>query len=138
MAEQQNIYDQGRTSPGAIVTNAKPGDSYHNYGLAFDVVPVAYKTLPDWNPAGPLWQKVGAIGKSFGLEWGGDWTPAKRDLPHFQLTAAPLAELKAYWEKFKTIMPIEISPTAGGGLIILLIIGVYWFFLRPALDKHGI
>src|SRR5690349_7601657 len=49
-AQQQAIYDQGRTKPGEIVTKAKPGQSYHNYGLAIDAVPYKAdsKTL-DWN-----------------------------------------------------------------------------------------
>lgn len=132
-AEQQTVYDQGRTTPGAVVTNAKPGDSYHQYGLAFDVVPTAYKNLPDWNPTGPLWSRIGAIGQGLGLEWGGSWT--KKDLPHFQLTAAPLSELKAYWDKFKAIMPIEITPTVGGGIIILAIAAVWFFFIRPKMDS---
>lgn len=38
--EQTALYAQGRTKPGRIVTKAKPGESYHNYGLAFDWVPV--------------------------------------------------------------------------------------------------
>jgi peptidoglycan L-alanyl-D-glutamate endopeptidase CwlK len=31
-----------------------------------------------------LFEKVGAIGKKLGLEWGGGWTSIK-DRPHFQL-----------------------------------------------------
>ena len=34
--EQAKLYAQGRTAPGKIVTKAKPGQSYHNYGLAVD------------------------------------------------------------------------------------------------------
>ena len=36
--EQNDLYAQGRTKPGKIVTNAKGGQSYHNYGLAIDIV----------------------------------------------------------------------------------------------------
>ena len=136
-AEQQRIYDQGRSAPGAVVTQAKPGDSYHQYGLAFDVVPTAYKSLPDWNPGGPFWATIGAIGKSLGLEWGGDWrTP---DQPHFQIpsSVAPLAELKAYWEKFKAVMPVSITPTTGGTAIILLLVAVWFVVIQPRLTKAG-
>ncbi|WVE38856.1 M15 family metallopeptidase, partial [Priestia megaterium] len=35
--QQHKLYSQGRTTPGIIVTNAKGGYSYHNYGLAFDI-----------------------------------------------------------------------------------------------------
>jgi peptidoglycan L-alanyl-D-glutamate endopeptidase CwlK len=78
--EQADLYAQGRTAPGSIVTNAKPGSSYHNYGLAFDVVEIKDgKGLWD----NPRWAQIGAMGKTFGFEWGGDWTSIK-DLPHFQ------------------------------------------------------
>lgn len=130
------MYEQGRSEPGAIVTNAKPGDSYHQYGLAFDAVPAAYRTLPNWNPTGKDWQTIGAIGRSLGLEWGGDWV--KKDFPHFQLAAAPIAELKAYWEKFKQVMPIEITPTSGGLAIIVLIGAIWLFFVRPQLSRSGL
>ncbi len=63
-------------------TNAKAGQSYHNYGLAIDVVQIKNgKTI--WN--NPNWSKIAAIGKSLGFEWGGDWKSFK-DLPHFQIT----------------------------------------------------
>jgi peptidoglycan L-alanyl-D-glutamate endopeptidase CwlK len=37
-AQQAALFAQGRTKPGKIVTNARPGSSWHNYGLAIDVV----------------------------------------------------------------------------------------------------
>ncbi len=40
MEEQSALYQKGRTSRGKIVTKARPGESYHNYGLAFDWVPL--------------------------------------------------------------------------------------------------
>jgi len=134
-SEQQAIYDQGRTTPGSIVTKARPGDSYHQYGLAFDVVPVAYKSLSDWNPTGPHWAAIGQIGEALGLTWGGRWvTP---DKPHFELKAAPLDELKAYWAKFQKVMPIQITPSMGAGAIILVIGVLYFFWLRPMLARRG-
>lgn len=36
-ARQDQLYAQGRTRPGEIVTNAKAGQSAHNYGLAVDI-----------------------------------------------------------------------------------------------------
>jgi peptidoglycan L-alanyl-D-glutamate endopeptidase CwlK len=75
--EQDALYSKGRTTAGNIVTNAKGGQSYHNYGLAFDVVDMELW----WN--GADWQKIGKIGKSFGFEWGGDWSGFV-DKPHFQ------------------------------------------------------
>lgn len=78
----------------AKVTNAQPGDSWHNWGRAFDVVPMqlGLKLVPAW--ASPWWKKLGEIGKAVGLEWGGAWT--KPDTPHFQDMEGPsLAQLKA-------------------------------------------
>ncbi|WP_432663873.1 M15 family metallopeptidase [Wukongibacter baidiensis] len=90
---QQELYNQGRTTPGQIVTNAKPGDSIHNYGLAFDIVPVE-KGKALWDRY-DLFKKVGAIGVALGLEWGGNWRSFK-DYPHFQWTGGlTLKDLKA-------------------------------------------
>ena len=84
-AEQDALYAQGRTKPGGIVTNARGGQSLHNYGLATDVVPLDANGQPNWNVGESTWQKIGAAGKKQGLEWGGDWTSFK-DRPHFQMT----------------------------------------------------
>jgi len=121
--------------PGPVVTAAAPGDSFHQYGLAVDVVPVAYKGLKDWNPSGEAWARIGAIGESLGLTWGGRWS--KPDKPHFHLEAAPLSELKAYWEKFKKIMPVEITPTSGAAAVIIVIALAWWFFLKPQMERSG-
>lgn len=80
--EQQNdLYAQGRTKPGKIVTNAPAGYSNHNFGLAFDVT-IFEKGEPVWES--PIYQTVGAIGKNLGLMWGGDWASID-DEPHFEL-----------------------------------------------------
>jgi len=79
-AEQKKIYAQGRTTPGEIVTNSKPGYSYHNYGLAIDVV---FKNKKgQWTWTSKEWEQLGSIGESLGFEWGKDFG----DLPHFQFT----------------------------------------------------
>lgn len=79
--EQTRLYNKGRSSPGKRVTNAKAGESYHNYGLAFDVVEIKNgKAI--WN--NPNWQRIGQLGKSLGFEWGGDWVGLV-DKPHFQM-----------------------------------------------------
>ena len=87
-AESQNeLYAQGRTKPGNKVTNAKAGQSWHNYRLAFDVVPLR-NGKPVWGTTGEdgkLWKRIGAIGKSVGLEWAGDWVSMK-EFPHFQFS----------------------------------------------------
>lgn len=85
-SEQNALYAQGRTAPGSIVTNARGGYSYHNYGLAFDVCVCDVKAgrlIPNWQ-VDRRWGRAGAIGRELGLEWGGDWSSFK-DYPHFQL-----------------------------------------------------
>lgn len=83
-AEQNKLYAQGRTAPGKKVTNAKGGYSYHNFGLAFDIAVVDDDGEINWN-VDKRWLKVGQLGKSLGLEWGGDFKSFK-DYPHFQMT----------------------------------------------------
>jgi len=90
-AEQAELYAIGRTTPGKIVTNAKPGYSYHNWGLAFDCVPLI-NGKPMWDSKNPMWQKLGELGKSVGLEWAGDWKKFK-EYPHFQLALYPIEDL---------------------------------------------
>jgi len=97
-AESQNaLYAQGRTKPGRIVTNAKAGQSWHNWKCAIDVVPLR-NGKPVWGTVGKdleLWNKVGAIGESVGLEWAGRWKRF-REFPHFQLTGGlTLADFQA-------------------------------------------
>ena len=123
---------------GKGVTNAPGLLSYHNYGLAFDVVPKDYKELPNWNPTGLHWVTLGQIGEALGLEWGGRWS--NPDRPHFQIpsAAAPIRELKAYWEKFKKIMPVEIAPAAGAAGIIVVLALAWFFIVKPALEDRGI
>jgi peptidoglycan L-alanyl-D-glutamate endopeptidase CwlK len=83
--ESQNaLYAQGRTKPGRIVTNAKGGQSFHNYRCAVDVVPLL-NGKPVWDAENDIWQKVGDLGIAAGLEWAGNWTKF-REMPHFQYT----------------------------------------------------
>lgn len=83
-AEAQNeLYAQGRTKPGKIVTKAKAGQSFHNWRVAFDFVPLLYGK-PAWNDTA-LFTRCGEIGESVGLEWAGRWVRFK-ELAHFQYT----------------------------------------------------
>jgi len=93
--ESQNaLYAQGRTEPGKIVTNAKGGQSFHNYRCAVDVVPLV-NGKPDWDGTHPIWAKIGNYGKLAGLEWAGEWTRFK-ELAHFQYTGGlTLSDLRA-------------------------------------------
>ncbi|MEN9389317.1 MAG: Cellulophaga phage phiSM [Candidatus Parcubacteria bacterium] len=96
-AEQDALYAQGRTKKGAKVTNAKGGQSYHNYGLAIDIVllvdtdgngsfeTASWDSKTDFDRDSKAdWQEVVAIFKRYGYEWGGDWKFV--DAPHFQKT----------------------------------------------------
>ena len=78
---QAALYAQGRTTPGRIVTNAKDGESFHNYKCAFDFAPIVNGKI-DWNDANTF-TKCGIIAESVGLEWAGRWTTF-REFPHFQ------------------------------------------------------
>ena len=88
-AEAQNaLYAQGRTKKGSIITNAKAGESTHNYRLAFDIVPLRHGK-PVWGTKGidlKLWKDIAKIGKACGLEWAGDWKGKLQEMAHFQYT----------------------------------------------------
>lgn len=92
--ESQNaLYAQGRTLPGKKVTNAKGGQSFHNYRVAFDFVPIVNGKAM-WNDKA-LFTKVGGIGEGIGLTWAGHWTKFP-ELAHFQYTAGlTLADFQA-------------------------------------------
>lgn len=91
--EQHRLYLQGRETPGRIVTNADAGESYHNFGLAFDFA-VVKNGRAVWDQNHPDWKAFVAICKGMGLEWGGDWRTFK-DFPHHQKDDAPtLASLR--------------------------------------------
>ena len=80
--EQAELYAQGRTKPGSKVTNAMPGYSWHNFGVAWDFVVFDAKGQPQWES--PLMARCGKIAESLGLEWGGSWKGFK-DTLHIQL-----------------------------------------------------
>ena len=86
--ESQNaLYAQGRTTAGKKVTNAKGGQSFHNWRVALDVVPLR-NGQPVWSTSGEdgkLWKKVGEIGESCGLEWAARWKTFPESA-HFQYT----------------------------------------------------
>lgn len=81
LEEQAAIYAQGRTAPGNIVTNARFGYSWHNFGRAYDVA-VVKGGQAAWS--GPEYLEAGELGKSLGLIWGGDFKGIKGDLGHFE------------------------------------------------------
>ncbi|TGB04678.1 M15 family metallopeptidase [Halobacillus salinus] len=83
-SEQQRLYNQGRATSGSVVTNAKPGQSVHNYGLAVDFFLTTYDGSSATWTVNKEWRRVAAIGKQLGFQWGGDWKTF-RDYPHLDL-----------------------------------------------------
>ncbi|MFW9331749.1 M15 family metallopeptidase [Paenibacillus polymyxa] len=91
-AEQDDLYAQGRTKPGKVVTDARGGHSNHNFGFAADFAlllrdgrTVSWDTLRDDDKDSlPDWSEVVEEAKKLGLEWGGDWRSFK-DMPHLQM-----------------------------------------------------
>jgi peptidoglycan L-alanyl-D-glutamate endopeptidase CwlK len=90
---QTALYNQGRTAPGNRVTNARAGQSFHNYRVAFDFAPIKGGKI-DWADTATF-NKCGAIAKSVGLDWAGDWTGSMRELAHCQLRGVTIAQLLA-------------------------------------------
>ena len=90
---QAAIYAQGRTTTGNRVTNAKPGESFHNDRIAFDWVPMIGGKC-QWENL-PLLNRAGEIAEACGLEWAGRWRGSLRELLHCQLPGISLASLKA-------------------------------------------
>jgi len=80
--EQNELYAQGRTKPGKIVTQAKGGQSWHNFGTAFDIGVFSADGKTYYGES-KHYKTCGEIGESLGLEWGGRWKFV--DEPHFQL-----------------------------------------------------
>lgn len=87
--EQDDLYAIGRTKPGKKVTNARGGQSIHNYGFAVDICLIidgktaSWDTAKDWdNDQVSDWYECVKIFAKYGWDWGGNWKKFK-DLPHF-------------------------------------------------------
>ncbi|MEK4535150.1 M15 family metallopeptidase [Peribacillus sp. FSL K6-1552] len=92
LEEQNDLYEKGRLKSGSIVTNAKGGESLHNFGLAIDFALLNKQGEAIWNMeydgndnGKSDWMEVVSIAKDLGFEWGGDWSGFK-DYPHLQMT----------------------------------------------------
>ena len=106
--EQNDLYAQGRTVKGKIVTNAKGGQSYHNFGLAFDIV-ILYDRDNNGSFETASWDldkyfmQVVSFFKTKGWFWGGDFKYFK-DNPHFEKTfGKTTAQLRATGKLYPTI-----------------------------------
>jgi peptidoglycan L-alanyl-D-glutamate endopeptidase CwlK len=85
---QAALYAQGRSKPGRIVTKARPGSSWHNYGLAIDLGLFSEGIYLDERAPGRadiLYKQIGAIAAKHGIEWAGNWK-SFTETPHFQIT----------------------------------------------------
>lgn len=106
-AQQDALYAKGRTAPGSVVTKAKGGQSNHNFALAVDVFPLwedgqLHMDAKSDKKNVQILRMIAPVGKSIGLEWGGDWKSIV-DNPHFQLkTGKTMAQLR------------EMTKNAGG------------------------
>lgn len=104
--EQAALYAQGRTKPGKKVTNALPGQSFHQYGLAFDYVLLKdtdgdnkFETVI-WD-VNDDWKSIAREYKAHGYTWGGDFKSFK-DYPHIEKTFGKTwKELKALYDEKK-------------------------------------
>lgn len=81
--EQNELYELGRSKPGNIVTWAKGGYSYHNYGLAIDICFIDSEESAVYKI--DLYNNIKQIYPKYNLEWGGEWDD-KPDMPHYQMT----------------------------------------------------
>ena len=90
------LYDVG-PQPGTLgkhVTKAGPGESWHQYALAADSVPlIGGKAM--WSNDDPGWDIYGAVARHLDITWAGDW-PSFREMPHIQLykTSSPLTQFR--------------------------------------------
>lgn len=80
-SEQDQLFSLGRWKLGKKVTNARGGESYHNWGLAFDAAPYVNNSIPWGNIK--KFKQMGYIGEKLGLSWGGHFTSIV-DYPHFE------------------------------------------------------
>lgn len=102
--EQNELYAQGRSKPGVVVTRAKGGQSWHNFGMAVDIVLLVDKKASwdiktDYDKDGRSdWMEVVDVFKRYGWEWGGDWKFF--DAPHFQKTfGRSIVEMQQLWNR---------------------------------------
>lgn len=98
-AEQDKLYAQGRTAPGAIVTNARGGYSMHNFQCAIDFVPMRHGR-PVWSyklsEDKALWFGIGELAEKCGFRWSGRWQGKLREMAHIEDTGGKtLAQLRA-------------------------------------------
>lgn len=125
--EQKKLWKIGRDESGneiegeQVVTRARPGNSFHNYGLAVDSCfrgkdpYFEYLQLKNTEEFNKIWDTFGRLCKASGLVWGGDFK--MKDRPHVELTyGLSLGQIKllynqmgidAVWTKIDCIRAIK-------------------------------
>lgn len=101
--EQNSLYAQGRTKRGKIVTNARGGQSNHNFGLAIDLGLFKngqYVDETNEELAYTIYHQLGGICAQYDLVWGGNWK--MQDTPHFQWSGIPASPTSAMRESYKS------------------------------------
>ncbi|SDW45793.1 peptidoglycan L-alanyl-D-glutamate endopeptidase CwlK [Hydrobacter penzbergensis] len=98
--EQDKLYAQGRTIPNLpIVTNAKGGQSNHNFGLAWDIGLFEESGL--YIEDDTKYQEIAELTLPHlsEIEWGGEWRRFK-DYPHYQYRTST-DEIAAIRQRFE-------------------------------------
>lgn len=104
IAEQNKLYAQGRTAKGSIVTNAKGGQSPHNFGMGCDVCPVDVNGNLWWNVSDDIWNVIHRIAEELGLTPGYDFKSMKGgDKPHVE--DPRWKEVQAKWKRGEINIP---------------------------------
>jgi peptidoglycan L-alanyl-D-glutamate endopeptidase CwlK len=71
-----------------IVTYAAPGQSAHQYRVAWDAVPMR-AGKPVWHTEEQqdrdLWMRYGRVVESIRMDWAGNWSEERREFPHAQI-----------------------------------------------------
>ena len=108
--QQAELYAKGRTAPGPKVTNAKPGSSMHNFGLAIDCgvfkgkVYMDDSTPADKKIADMMHKQASTLCAKHNLRWGGNFKSIY-DAPHFEYnTRYSLADLCVRREKGQSLI----------------------------------
>lgn len=106
-AQQNALYAKGRSKPGPKVTNARGGQSNHNFGHAVDYGVFKgdkYMDSVDPKAAHKVHAAVAQAASKHGIEWGGNWRSFK-DTPHFQVdTGLTTAQMRALVAKGKEVV----------------------------------
>ena len=136
VAEQDALYAKGRTAPGSIVTNAKGSNysSQHQWYVACDF----FQNVPGNLYPADFMNQVGAMAKSVGLGWGGDWKTV--DKPHLYLKdwgADPTLLKKEYGtpEKFRQSWSVQMDRPIELPIVVDKVTPVKLIPVKPVLKK---